>query len=192
MAKKHEEIDLETALKERFERWDNIYKNGANDPFWQDGVNLKFVRQHIIHYKSEMEKQIKDGNFPEIYFRETPPEIENSYMARPDEIRRNALKSLETLKENKTLEYIKRKAVTMEKSFVDKTSARSLINSLTNLSDAIEKDDLVVMRRYENVDNLLSEIDRCAKKLQEYVPPENSQMTLFDMSEEDEILDLRL
>ena len=192
MAKKHEEIDLETALKERFERWDNIYKNGANDPFWQDGVNLKFVRQHIIHYKSEMEKQIKDGNFPEIYFRETPPEIENSYMARPDEIRKNALKSLETLKENKTLEYIKRKAVTMEKSFVDKTSARSLINSLASLSDAIEKDDLVVMRRYENIDNLLSAIDICAKKLQEYVPPENSQITLFDMSEEDEILDLRL
>lgn len=192
MAKKHEEIDLETALKERFDRWDDIYRNGANDPFWQDGVNLKFVKQHIIYYKSEMEKQIKDGNFPEIYFRETPPDIESSYMARPDEIRKNALKSLEVLKANKTLEYIKRKAVTMEKSFVDKTSARSLISSLTILSNAVETDDLVTMRRYENIDNLLSEMDICAQKLQEYVPPENSQITLFDMTEEDEILDLRL
>ena len=139
-----------------------------------------------------MEKQIKDGNFPEIYFRETPPDIESSYMARPDEIRKNALKSLEVLKANKTLEYIKRKAVTMEKSFVDKTSARSLISSLTILSNAVETDDLVTMRRYENIDNLLSEMDICAQKLQEYVPPENSQITLFDMTEEDEILDLRL
>ena len=192
MAKKHEEIDLENALKERFGRWDDIYKNGASDPFWEDGVNLKFVKQHIIYYKSEMERQIKDGNFPEIYFRETPPDIESSYMARPDEIRKNALSSLEILRGNKTLEYIKCKAVTMEKSFVDKTSARNLINSLKILSNAVETDDLVTMRRHENVDNLLSEIDICAKKLQEYVPPENSQITLFDMTEEDEILDLRL
>ena len=192
MAKKYEEIDLETALKERFDRWDDIYKNGANDPFWPDGTNLGFVKNHIIYYKSQMEKQIKDGKFPEIYYRETPPDIESSYMARPDEIRKNAKRSLNTLNENNDLGYIKRKAVTVDKSFVDKTAAKSLISSLKILSDAVEKDDLVTMRRYENVDDLLSEINICAEQLRRYVPPENSQLTLFDMADEDETFDLRL
>ena len=192
MAKKHEEIDLETALRERFDRWDDIYRNGTKDPFWEDGVNLQFVKNHILYYKSEMEKQIKDGNFPEIYFRETPPDIERSYMARPDEIRKNATRVLAILKENKDLEYIRHKAVVMEKSYVDKTPAKSLINTLTILSNAIEKDDLVVMRRYENIDGLLSEISQCANKLREYVPPQNSQITLFEMTDEEETFDLRL
>ena len=139
-----------------------------------------------------MEKQIEDGRYPDIYYRETPPDIEGTYMARADEIRKNAKRSLEILSENKDMEYIKRKAVTVEKSFAEKTSARSLINSLTMLSDAVENDDLVVMRRYENVDTLLSAINVCAEKLREYVPPENSQMTLFDMTDQDETFDLRL
>ena len=192
MAKKYEEVDLEAALKERFDRWDDIYQNGANDPFWPDGTNLRFVKNHIIYYKSEMEKQIENGRYPDIYYRETPPDIESTYMARADEIRKNAKRSLEILSENKDMEYIKRKAVTVEKSFAEKTSARSLINNLTMLSDAVENDDLVVMRRYENVDTLLSAINVCAEKLREYVPPENSQLTLFDMTDQDETFDLRL
>ena len=36
------------ALKE-LERWNAIRKNGSNDPFWPDGVNLNLVRNHIIY-----------------------------------------------------------------------------------------------------------------------------------------------
>ena len=35
-------------LAKDFARWDEINKNGCNDPFWSDGVNMNLVRNHII------------------------------------------------------------------------------------------------------------------------------------------------
>lgn len=125
MAKEHETVNLEEALQDRFDRWDEIFKNGASDPFWADGVNLSFVRNHILYYKSEMEKRIGDGEYPEIYYRDTPPEIEQSYMARADEIRENAAKTLRELETNQNIEFIKRKVYSMDKEFVSKTAATS-------------------------------------------------------------------
>ena len=75
MARKNNNEDYVASLQERFDRWDNVYENGCRDPFWTDGVNLNLIRQHIIFYKSELEKSIKDGEYPEICKRDVHPEM---------------------------------------------------------------------------------------------------------------------
>ena len=192
MAKKYEEIDLETALKERFDRWDDIYKNGANDPFWPDGVNLDFVRNHILYYKSEIEKNIKNGEYPEIYYRDVPPKIDSAYMARADEIRVNAEKTLKEFESSKNLSYLRRKIYAVDKSCKELNHAKYLVESSDVLSDAIQNDDLITMRRYENIDAIIAEINNCAEKLREYIPSKNIQLNLFDISDTDNDIDLRL
>jgi hypothetical protein len=90
-------LSLEQELKQSFERWNHIFKHGCKDPYWADGINLNLVRNHISYYK----KQLAEANqFPEIYYLETPPEVENNYVARTDEIFYNAKRSLDLYKNN--------------------------------------------------------------------------------------------
>lgn len=127
------------ALKE-LERWNVIRKNGSNDPFWPDGVNLNLVRNHIIyanrHLKelssapvqlsmfSDCERLLNDGSVDLVPL---PPEVPNDFMARKGEILQGAKKALSILGNSKSLNQ----------------SGRS-----TDLRQAIETGDYVTMKRY--------------------------------------------
>ena len=53
--------ELAGKLEERYERWDDLKINGGNDPFWEDGVNMYLVRNHIIYYKKKCWSCVKIG-----------------------------------------------------------------------------------------------------------------------------------
>lgn len=72
-------------ILESLARWDYIRQYGCQDPFWPDGVNMNLIRNHVISYKREIEELCQDGNFPEEYYRPTPPEVDNHYMQRKGE-----------------------------------------------------------------------------------------------------------
>jgi hypothetical protein len=69
-------------LKNEFDGWDHISKNGCQDPAWPDGVNMNLVHNHICYDKSNIEMICTENSleFPEIYHRETPPEVDKDYM----------------------------------------------------------------------------------------------------------------
>ncbi len=103
------------ALKE-LERWNAIRKNGSNDPFWPDGVNLNLVRNHIIYANrrlkelssapvqlsmfSDCERLIDDGSVDLVPL---PPEAPNDFMARKGEILQGARKALSILGNSKSM-----------------------------------------------------------------------------------------
>lgn len=71
------------SIIESLELWKHINKNGCNDPFWEDGLNMNLVRNHIIYYKN-MTAQICEENgliLPEEYYLPLPPEVDSEYMA---------------------------------------------------------------------------------------------------------------
>ena len=77
MSRKNRETDYAAELENSFTKWDELFKNGGSDPFWADGANLNLVRNHIIYYKEQLAKQENTlFGLPEIYYRETPPEID--------------------------------------------------------------------------------------------------------------------
>ena len=78
---------------------------------------------------------------------------------------------------------IKRKMLGIDEKFLVKNSVKAVVNYETALQNAIDENDYVVMRRYEQPDYFLDSINRCAEKMSEYVPPENQQMSLFDLEE---------
>lgn len=65
------------------EHWEDINKNGCNDPTRQDGCNMNLVRNHILYYKRKIAEICGEKNisFPSEYYLPTPPEAEDSYMA---------------------------------------------------------------------------------------------------------------
>lgn len=74
---------LTNCLDLAYARWHHHYENGCSDPCWEDGVNLNLTRNHILFYKGELEKVLKDNYlaYPDIYFYPEPPELPNEFMA---------------------------------------------------------------------------------------------------------------
>ena len=81
MGKKKEKENLAEELAKSFERWEYLKEHGGSDPFWADGTNMNLVRNHIMYYKNKMvEEYGRDyEKYPEIFYRELPPEVWGSW-----------------------------------------------------------------------------------------------------------------
>lgn len=144
-------------LEDSFQTWDNLKEFGGSDPFWEDGCNMNLVRNHISHYKNEIKKLCGDKGLelPEIYYRETPEKIDNEYMARVDEIRKNANRALREYKANKDYRYLISIVDKLDKKQLEETLTNNVIGYCRGLESYIENDDLVAMRRHERIYILL-------------------------------------
>lgn len=79
--KQQAELEKLTAnLTDEFARWEKQFLDGGSDAYYEDGVGLSLIRNHIIYDKHELEKKFPD-NLPEIYYKETPPEYPNNYQS---------------------------------------------------------------------------------------------------------------
>lgn len=185
MARKKEEPNYIEELAERFDRWNDVYQNGGHDPTWADGVNLNLIRNHILYYKRALEESMKDDALPDIYYRATPPEVENEYMARTEEIRLNAKETLSAFANNPDIQYIKKKMCSVDGDFLKKNSVGAVIGYETTLKAAIESDNLITMRRYEHAESYMESFKTCADKLRGYSPPVNAQISLFELAEDE-------
>ena len=128
--KKQQQKDYTAEIQKSFDRWDHLNVHGGSDPTWTDGVNMNLVRNHILYGKREIEENMTPLLYPEIYYRDTPPEVDRDYMARADEIRVNAKRSLEAYKVDPDYQYLFR-IVTHMTERQTACSAGKLSNSLT-------------------------------------------------------------
>ena len=89
MGKKKEKENLAEEMADSFQRWESLMEHGGSDPFYADGTNMNLVRNHIMYYKSRMvdEYGADYEKYPEVFYRELPPEVDDSYMARAGEIK---------------------------------------------------------------------------------------------------------
>lgn len=176
-SKKESKADYEELLKRSFDRWDYLNEHGGSDPFWSDGCNMNLVRNHINHYKWEIEKSGQP--YPEIYYRDTPPETDVNYIARPDEIRENAKKALAEFEANDNLQYIHQESAKLSDTESNRLSIPNILGYERNLRTAIAKDDLLTMRRYENPHSYIESFESAANALRQFKPTENVQLSLF-------------
>lgn len=153
---------LTTRLEHEFRRWDHLYQYGGSDPFYADGVNLNLIRNHILSIKRAMTLHMEQStreltlfslSYPEIYDRQTPPEIPNDYMARADEIRARAQQQLALYEKDPNFCYIRdhHRQVFPDGESTRDTKAASLYPSASGQTiwfrKYLEQDDLVALRR---------------------------------------------
>lgn len=175
-------------IRDSFDRWKDIYENGGSDPFWSDGTNLELVRNHIIYYKNQCEALLEPCNYPEEYFISLPPAVPRNYMARPDEIRASARKSLETYKADSDYMYILRAVNKLTKQQNEQTHASNILRYVSDLEDCIRNDRLVEMRRHRKPELYLNSFRECRKKIEDILGADarekilpTGQLTLFDL-----------
>ncbi len=174
-----EKVELE--LIQEYDRWESLYENGGSDPHWPDGVNLNLVRCHIINYRRQLEEA---GYFPEVYQRTVPPEIDPWYIAREDEIRENARKSLEVMLGNEDYQYILINGSKLREKDSKKICLWTVIGYVRGLQELIREDNLVGMRRYEKPDTYIQSFKVCREKTERILDrPEiekEGQLNIFD------------
>ena len=155
---------LARELTAAFARWDHIHKYGGSDPFHADGVNLFLVRNHILYFKRQIEDLVRqeeetptlfETSFPDIYYRDTPPEVSFDFMARADEIRARAVEQLSLYEQDPNFRFIRdHHEILFSKGETKDTKTAGIFPSITNVSryrTAVETDDLVSMRSYFSV-----------------------------------------
>lgn len=178
---KDEKHLAEKRLVEDFARWDHLYEYGGQDPNWEDGCNLNIVRGHILSDKERLEKL---EHFPSIYYRKTPQEVDNNYMARTDEIREHAKQSLAIYLADENYQYLLQNGWRLDEKAADKISLGYVLGYVSGLKSFIEEDSLVNMRRHENPDGYLDSFkicrERMEKMLNEPKPEKLGQMDIFD------------
>lgn len=195
MAKKakKEKENLEQKLKERFEAWDMLREYGCSDPFWDDSVNMNLVRNHIIYYKSAMEAEYGEdwGKYPEIYFRDTPPETRRGYIARAAEIRDKAVEVLDTYLADENFRYLLCNRELISKKEAKEIHIDNVLGYASGLADALKEDDLIGMRRHtSHPESYQQSFAACAEKVKQILSEmrsapeqakEDQQITLFQL-----------
>jgi hypothetical protein len=168
-------------LNESIEHHKQLLIHGGQDPFYTDGCNANLIRNHVIYYKNKIKElsEEKGLEFPEEYFTPTPEVVDNTYMAREDEIRKNAIKAFEIMENNEDYQYLKR--IDIDYYDADKEIHNNILNYVNNLKRLIEKDDLVGMRRYERYERYLESFQRQRILISNSMKAEkiHKQMTLF-------------
>lgn len=172
--------ELIQKIEERFERWKYLREKGGSDPFYEDGVNMNLVRNHIFYYRNQIKKLCDQEKLPETYhqtyYRKIPPEVDPKYMANAEVIRANAAESLKNYQNDSSFEEIER---VFNNILDSKTQniARNILGYKESLEIALEQDDLVTMRRHLNYHSYL----KSAEDFIQGITKESymGQMTLF-------------
>ena len=191
MSRKHK-IDYAVELENDYARWDKVFTEGGSDPFWTDGVNLSLIRSQILYCKEQLSKQENSlFGLPDVYYRETPPEVDCDYMARPDEIRENARKAMEIIDADENLKFVREQFPSLSEQQKKQYCLPAIINYAENLRRAIAADDLIIMRRYEHLDSYLESFESAAIKIRD---PEstrriNDNLTVCDPGDDEDIED---
>lgn len=151
---------LEQELEREFKHWDELYYHGGHDPFYADGMGLNLTRNHIIYYKRQLEELIGNeaitlfgSEFPEIYYKETPPEMDYNYMANPEAIRERAKEQIALYEQDKHFQYLINIKDTLypnnqrTKEMKHTNLPYYPLMQLANYKKSYKEDDLVSMRR---------------------------------------------
>ncbi len=184
MSRKHE-TDYAAALENDYARWYELFTKGGFDPSWADGSNLNLLRSHILYDKVQLAKQENSlFGLPEVYYRETPPEVDPNYMARPDKIRANARKAMGIIDADENLKFVREQFPSLSEQQRKRWCLSAIINYAENLRQAIAADDLLTMRLYEHLDSYLESFESAANKIRNN---ETTRLVDFESEDDEEI-----
>ena len=172
MAKKKETENLTEELEKSFERWKYLRDHGGNDPFYADGGSMNLVRNHIMYHKQKMVEQYGSDyeKYPEIFYRELPPEVRDDYMARAGEIKDGAAQALEYYISDPNFHYLLANKDMLTEKEAKQISLYNVLGYASGLASAIKDGDLIAMRRHAGrPEGYLESFAQCATRMMKII-----------------------
>lgn len=168
-------------LKQDYKHWEEVYHNGTSDPYWQDGLNLNLIRNHILYDKRMLKEELSEEQLPELYFKETPPEKDIQYMARKEEILQNAVEYYKKCIQTEGWNELNNADDFYDENDSEQKSMRFLVSRIRGLKTSIECLNYVEMRRFKDPSEDIEEIKKLAQRLEEINLSGMEQLSLFQM-----------
>lgn len=186
MGKKTETTDYAARLKEDYERWHAIWKQGWKDPNYPDGSGLAGARGRIMHDKEELERA--GGEMPEEYHWPLPPETPWDFMARGRELWYAGIRSYRQYLADENYQYLYQVRPSLSKGIVKRSSIENVIGYVEGIRYALEHKDFLTLRRHEDPERYLGSFRHCRMQIGEMLLKErklaeekDGQMDLFQM-----------
>lgn len=167
-AKKEErgaEIDFcslkisEEKIKILLYAWEKVYTYGDAESMCTDGIILNRYRQEILHVKSHLENLGSELSYA------VPEKMPEEYMAQAETIRTQAQKAAEDYFASDDYRYLMTKFSYLNKKQRSETGVTEVYGKVQSLLNAVDEDNLVVMRELGTPGMLWEQIQESAKRV---------------------------
>ena len=157
---------------------------------WIIDASVPAVVVNLVEERDFDKEELLAGEYPEEYFKEAPQEVESHFMARAEEIKKNAEESLKIYKADENYLYIVCNMGALNESEKEKCHIRAAMGYVSGLKEFIEKNDYLSMRRHERAGMYLERFAECRKAMEQIlnVGAEDKtlpmgRLSLFDLFE---------
>ena len=132
---------------------------------------MNLVRNHIKYYKNKMVEEYGTDyeKYPEIFYREVPPEVDQNYMARAGEIKDGAAQALESYISNPNFHYLIANKDMLTEKEAKQISLSNVLGYVSGLAKAIKDGDLITMRCHANGLGYQESFAQCASQMMKII-----------------------
>ena len=139
--------------------WEKVYTYGDAESMCTDGIILNRYRQEILHVKSHLENLGSELSYA------VPEKMPEEYMAQAETIRTQAQKSAEVYFASDDYRYLMTKISYLNKKQRSETGVTEVYGKVQSLLNAVDEDNLVVMRELGTPGMLWEQIQESAKRV---------------------------
>lgn len=139
--------------------WEKVYTYGDAESMCTDGIILNRYRQEILHVKSHLENLGSELSYA------VPEKMPEEYMAQAETIRTQAQKAAEVYFASDDYRYIMTKISYLNKKQRSETGVTEVYGKVQSLLNAVDEDNLVVMRELGTPGMLWEQIQESAKRV---------------------------
>lgn len=139
--------------------WEKVYTYGDAESMCKDGIILNRYRQEILHVKSHLENLGSELSYA------VPEKMPEEYMAQAETIRTQAQKAAEVYFASDDYRYLMTKISYLNKKQRSETGVTEVYGKVQSLLNAVDEDNLVVMRELGTPGMLWEQIQESAKRV---------------------------
>lgn len=139
--------------------WEKVYTYGDAESMCTDGIILNRYRQEILHVKSHLENLGSELSYA------VPEKMPEEYMAQAETIRTQAQKAAEVYFASNDYRYLMTKISYLNKKQRSETGVTEVYGKVQSLLNAVDEDNLVVMRELGTPGMLWEQIQESAKRV---------------------------
>ena len=139
--------------------WEKVYTYGDAESMCTDGIILNRYRQEILHVKSHLENLGSELSYA------VPEKMPEEYMAQAETIRTQAQKAAEVYFASDDYRYLMTKISYLNKKQRSETGVTEVYGKVQSLLNAVDEDNLVVMRELVTPGMLWEQIQESAKRV---------------------------
>ena len=139
--------------------WEKVYTYGDAESMCTDGIILNRYRQEILHVKSHLENLGSELSYA------VPEKMPEEYMAQAETIRTQAQKAAEVYFASDYYRYLMTKISYLNKKQRSETGVTEVYGKVQSLLNAVDEDNLVVMRELGTPGMLWEQIQESAKRV---------------------------